>query len=352
MLDIEKIFNRYPGKIDIKKISKIFRINHLYVYINANCNLKCKYCNSYLLDKFLKSKLLTEKKFKSALKKFLSVCENPEITFYGGEPMLYKDRLIEFAKIIIKLKKNARINIFTNGTLLDDKIINFIKENHINLLISIDGNRETHNSNKIFKSRELPTYDIIVDRIKKANIFDSMTANMVITSKNVKDLSKNIKHLIKIGFVSINWDIDYDDNWEREDIKILVSEINKAFLNYLNDIKAKKKKYILSNLYKFKKNKKIKNIPIFLLNDGNFYLNEAAAILENMNRKNKDFRDINKLTKNGYLLNFYSYLKGNDIKDLRHKYRMFKELSGVYEREMSKIWERFSKIENIKKIYE
>ena len=69
----------------------------------------------------------------------------PSINFFGGEPMLMWDSIIVPLTNWIRneYKKPFSLGITTNGTLLDEEKIEFLKKNGVNLLFSIDGGKET-----------------------------------------------------------------------------------------------------------------------------------------------------------------------------------------------------------------
>lgn len=54
----------------------------------------------------------------------------PSIIFHGAEPMLVRDAMLEG---IDKYKDYFRFGIQTNGTLLDNNDINFIKDHSVGL---------------------------------------------------------------------------------------------------------------------------------------------------------------------------------------------------------------------------
>lgn len=124
---------------------------------SSKCNLKCKYCfyNSIADERnvkdygFIKVEVLEE-----IVKKAISYCGdgNCTIGFQGGEPTLigldfYKN-LINFVK---KYNKKTKINYFlqTNGILINDEWAKFLKENSFLVGISLDGNKEVHNINRV-----------------------------------------------------------------------------------------------------------------------------------------------------------------------------------------------------------
>jgi len=60
---------------------------------------------------------------------------------------------------------NSIHSIITNGTLIDKKL-DEIKKNDFRLQISIDGDKETHDRNRVYKGTENGTFDKIIENIQ------------------------------------------------------------------------------------------------------------------------------------------------------------------------------------------
>jgi len=80
--------------------------------------------------------------------------ETISLIFTGGEPLLNFKTIksaVEYAQVEAERKrKKAKFLIATNGTLFNNEIISFIKENQIEVQISLDGDKETHDRMRIF----------------------------------------------------------------------------------------------------------------------------------------------------------------------------------------------------------
>ena len=132
-------------------------IDTLELNIAQDCNLRCKYC-------FLEQGPFGAKRRRmSAGVAFAAVdfllresreSENISLTFTGGEPLLNFKAIksaVEYAQVEAERKgKKAKFLIATNGTLFNDNIISFIKENQIEVQVSLDGDEETHDKMRIF----------------------------------------------------------------------------------------------------------------------------------------------------------------------------------------------------------
>ena len=107
------------------------------------CNLKCKYC--FQLDKDKKPDFgMTEAGLKSILEviKEQLVYKSIEILFYGGEVLLFWDRLKYIIEAAEKLEMNGnvpRFHLISNGRLLTSDIINFCNEHNVGICVSYDG---------------------------------------------------------------------------------------------------------------------------------------------------------------------------------------------------------------------
>ncbi len=96
--------------------------------------------------------------------------ENLELDFFGGEPLMNFDtvkQIVEYARSREKeCGKRFRFTITTNGLLLDDDKIDFINKEMSNVVLSIDGRKET-NDNVRIRVDGSGCYDSILPKFKK-----------------------------------------------------------------------------------------------------------------------------------------------------------------------------------------
>lgn len=203
------------------------------IFVTQKCNLRCKYC--YEGD----SKINKDMTFDIADKtvKFISnkVNESSDneplyIVFHGGEPLLnFKIIKYIYASILETVKdKEIIFDMTTNGTLMNDEIMSFIKDNINNISISIDGNQESHDLNRVFADGR-GSYEKVITNAKKllANNID-VRIRMTYSSNSVDKLCENIYSIADCGFTEIVPVVDYyDDNWNKNHINILNEEISK-----------------------------------------------------------------------------------------------------------------------------
>lgn len=154
------------------------------------CNLKCIHCcidaDGVTSDK----KDLTTNETKKILDKMIDW--NPKtIMLSGGEPMLRND----FIELIVYLRENykGKIELSTNGTLINDNNLKFLIKNIDIINISLDGVDEETCS----KVRGKGVFNNVIKNVKKIQDtgFNKITISMAVSDKN--------KHLEE-DFIELN----------------------------------------------------------------------------------------------------------------------------------------------------
>ncbi len=150
------------GKIQTGLTCK--RIGILYLLMTDACNLACTYCFvENAMPKGYKFSSMSEKTarlgvdlFISSLKRSHNIKE-PQIIFYGGEPLTNLTTIektlmyIKQLKIDSELPDNTSITINTNGTLIDNKALSIFKGvENLNIAISLDGPKEIHDHSRSY----------------------------------------------------------------------------------------------------------------------------------------------------------------------------------------------------------
>ena len=143
--------------------------------------------------------------------------KNIQIDFNGGETLLNKQFIFSF----IKLTQNHgyRYSLTTNGTLIDQEIIDLINKYKINIQVSLDGNKESHDLNRKFNNSE-GSFDIVLLKLKEIqskcpNI--KLTTVCVVTPETVKNFAENVKFLFFNGFYDIGTTVCSDYIWSEND---------------------------------------------------------------------------------------------------------------------------------------
>ncbi len=126
----------------------------MYVLLNPSCNLKCAYCFEQA-GKIEEKLMPLEIALKSIDYFFKNSIGEKKIIFYGGEPLLNEEVLVDSIKYIRtkdKTKENStKIAIVTNGTLINRGLAQFFRHKEVEISVSIDGPKEIHDAVRIDK---------------------------------------------------------------------------------------------------------------------------------------------------------------------------------------------------------
>ena len=171
------------------------------VHVTKECNMSCVYC--YEKDKVSTYTWEEVREFLDRL-----VANNKEksfgIEYLGGEPLLAFDiikKATEYLENIQSISVNDYM-ITTNGTILNDDIIEFMKKYpNVCWAASMDGNRYM-NQLRVFKDTGINSYEVVIENAKE--IIEKLGAHrvgihMVTHPFNIGYLSKGIDHLYHIG---------------------------------------------------------------------------------------------------------------------------------------------------------
>ncbi len=205
---------------------------YFHIILIETCNSRCRYC--YLKSEHEFGEKLNERfKFDFSappvsevkideLKEFISKDPDPRIIFYGGEPLMNMNMIMDIMDSI-----PAKYYIQTNA-----KILFRLPKQYTNrfekILISIDGNKERTDFN-----RGWGTYDLVMKnlRVLRENGYKGeIVARMTISfTDGFTDLLKQVKHLFEIGFDSVHWQLDmgfYESDYDFDTVKNFIEKYN------------------------------------------------------------------------------------------------------------------------------
>lgn len=225
-------------------------VRKVTLQITQNCNLKCKYCNyAYPINGIQRHHTNKSMPYETAIKgiDFLfDHCDNEQeinIGFYGGEPLLEFTKiksLITYAnKKAEKRQKKLSYALTTNGTILNDRIVETVINNDIKIVVSLDGPRDIHNKNRVYQKTGLGSFDDVINNLdnfinKYPALVNQISINSVIDTENDFDCYNDF----------------FMDYRIIKDFRVNASSMNKRMLATQFDTKEK---YIMKYRYeKFK----------------------------------------------------------------------------------------------------
>lgn len=272
-----------------------FYPNHIskaYILFGTDCNISCQYCTvqhnarSYGFHQNMLEETLTN------CLNFLFKTNNglEHITLYGGEPLLHKNRLMQFFSYLEKLPKEKvpRIDIITNGIIIDQDIINQMKKWDVLVLVSLDGQKKHHDMFRKDRNGEGTYSKTILGIESYQNAGIRVGISMVLGKHNYKDIGdicaymKEKYNIISIGITlpHMEPDVVFDRGFQEflyNDYSILLEVCQLQGLWFEQGMKrllslAEKKHYIYGCP------SSLKGAMIRILPDGNITLCENMGL--------------------------------------------------------------------------
>jgi len=198
------------GKKTPKVRKKIKRqqmpVVNMSLFLSQSCNLKCVYCYGEG-GEYGTGGNLNEKTAFQAVDWFIEqsgIVKKLHIGFFGGEPFLkfplMKATVAYAQKRAHEMEKDITFSATTNGTLLDDEKIDYIKE-HMSVMISFDGLKELQDTQRPYADGR-GSYDSTVPKIKKLlEVLPETFGHAVIVGNTPRELVKNAME--EIGFSNV-----------------------------------------------------------------------------------------------------------------------------------------------------
>ena len=146
-----------------------------------------------------------------------------DVNFFGGEPLmafgLMRD-LVAYADARAKEQRKAiTYAVTTNGTLVTEEIVDFLKENRLRVILSVDGKAETHDIHRrtITGRGSFEKVEPALRTMKAAQLLPSV--RMTLAPDVVDRLAENVFHFWGQGFTGIDVALVVEAEWEAEQVK-------------------------------------------------------------------------------------------------------------------------------------
>ncbi len=191
-----------------KKLFTGPRIRVMVLHMTDFCDLKCKYC---FIEGGQKAgyhrQVMSQKTAKAAVDKYFHILKGhdtqktPSVVFYGGEPLLNWET-IKCALLEIEQKeKETEIKvdkvIITNGTILTEEIIEFVKRYNIQISVSLDGIQKVNDANRVDLQGN-GSFSRAVDTIKRLmNNGVTPAVSCVMAKEGIPYVDDSIRFLIE-----------------------------------------------------------------------------------------------------------------------------------------------------------
>jgi uncharacterized protein len=232
--------------VNKSRMDEINDTNMLHVIVNPtlDCNLSCWYCYEH---KVAHSKM-ADATIQGICNFIVSHYEaHPflllKLSFFGGEPFMRQDvikKIIEYAADFCKKKAlKLLLDFTTNGTLLTQSMLDFLKDYACIFQITFDGNREKHNSIKFTGLKDSDAYSMTLRNIYRIqeSIPDSFTAVRInFDADTLNDFDSILSDLDGLNRLKTKiilkkvWQVDCEKVSSSQIYEVLEKLINRQFI--------------------------------------------------------------------------------------------------------------------------
>lgn len=218
-------------------LSALKKTRTITFIVTEACQLRCTYC--YLVGKNNTNKMtfdVAKRTIDYVFSEPRLNSENVVLDFIGGEPLLEIDLIGKIVEYFLDVadamdscwKRNYRIRITTNGLLYTSEAVQkFINKHHkhLDISISIDGDRIKTNSTRIF-SNGSGSYDKVVESIPLwRSQFPQEGTKMTISRDDLPYVYDSVRHLISLNIHKIDINPVLENVWREGDDKLLEQQL-------------------------------------------------------------------------------------------------------------------------------
>lgn len=220
---------------EYEKIIETTCLTNAVINVTDNCNLRCPYCftehNTRVID------LGT---MKSAIMFIINNFEkqpeekkrgkNPSFNFFGGEPMLHFNDIIKPTVIWteesgLREKYSITFGMTTNGTLLNEENLKWLKEHRVSILLSMDGDKYTQDSQRPGANGS-SSFDQIAPNIPAIlKYYPTVTFRSAIEPHNADRMLENYLFARNNNFLNYFITPNVDTEWSLEAIKTAMEQL-------------------------------------------------------------------------------------------------------------------------------
>jgi uncharacterized protein len=217
------------------------------LHLTTGCNLRCKYCFE---GEHASRDDMTREVGRAAIDFALrDAGETPGIIFFGGEPLLKRDLIVDLVRHTRERAAAAgsipHFKITTNGTLLDDAFLEFCAGQDIAISLSFDGTRAAHDTHRVNGAGK-GTFDRVEERARALLKHRPYSpAICVTTPETVQHAAAGVRHLFELGFRYVIFQVNYAGAWSDARLAELEQQYWEIARLYV-DLTRREEKFYLS----------------------------------------------------------------------------------------------------------
>ncbi len=188
-----------------------FPMSTMVLEVAQDCNLRCSYCYADGGSYGGQARLLDTDTARKAARFLVEESGSSEaltLVLFGGEPLLNMEAIkvaVEEAKSLSDAAgKSLSVSLTTNGTLLNDEIIDYFHSHQIGVSVSMDGPPDLHDANRPFVSGK-GSYAQIESKLNRLlnNATAPVAARVTLVPEQWSRIEEVFDHLMNLGFYEV-----------------------------------------------------------------------------------------------------------------------------------------------------
>ncbi len=193
------------------------------LFITQQCNLACDYC--YIGKKNATMPVPVARRILDCVFAGLKPDERLEIGFFGGEPLLEFGLVREITALIHQHPSfdpgRVTVSLVTNGTIMNNEILDFLRQKKIVLCVSCDGPPEVQDLHRHYRDGRGSSPAVENTLRQVLPVFPLLPVNAVYSQKTLARLPEIVEYLIALGVRNIFLSPDISSPWTRQDAEQL-----------------------------------------------------------------------------------------------------------------------------------
>jgi len=179
-------------------------VDSLFLNLSTRCNMTCARCYGHLDDFAREDMDLATAQEATAL--YLDnrreKARHPFVMLFGGEPLLNWDVAAAYVAWFrgLPAARSCRLDLFTNGLLLDRERYDFLRRHAVHLFLSLDGDYESCSRNRPIGHEGFERIRAIIEANRR---FDIITPYCVFSKRDLGRLRANLDFIASLGFSEI-----------------------------------------------------------------------------------------------------------------------------------------------------
>jgi uncharacterized protein len=184
--------------------------------LTHRCTLACRYCYAGRATKQDMSLETAQRCVDFALKR-TPAGKKVTLCLFGGEPLLRFDLAraitIHARERAAELGCPVEVTLTTNGTLIDQAVLDFAADQRVRLCFSLDGPADVHDRHRVYPDGRGSFDDVFRGLAAATRRLDSVQVNAVFGPDTVSEIPRSLRFFVDSGVAAVHFNPNITATW-------------------------------------------------------------------------------------------------------------------------------------------